>query len=154
MLSSISLKLILVFAIFGISLSSYALFHHYEFTTGEFCSIGDALNCDKVNRSDYSEIFSIPVALFGVVFYFSVFILSILKIIGNNSPLFLRRIILRDDIFGEIIFYLPAIGLLFTFYLTFIEAFVIKSFCLICLMSFAAVLGIFAVSFKAFLRSG
>lgn len=148
MKKNIAIKLILFFAILGIAVSSYALFHHYEFTTGEFCSIGDALDCDKVNRSDYSEIFGIPVALFGVVFYFSVFILVALKIIENNSPLFLRRTILRDDIFGEIIFYLPAVGLLFTFYLTFIEAFIIKSFCPICLMSFAAVLGIFIAAFR------
>lgn len=140
--NNISLKLILGFAFFGIIVSAYALAHHFELTEGEFCSINDVLECDKVNRSVYSEIFGVPVALLGIIFYASVFSLALVK--------FLRPTLDADEYFYQkALFYLSAAGLLFTLYLNFVEMFLIKSFCLVCLMSFAAIIGIFAIVFTS-----
>ena len=140
MKNNIAIKLILFFAIFGIIVSVYALAHHFELAGGEFCSISDALDCDKVNRSVYSEIFGAPVALLGIIFYVSVFSLALIK--------FLRPAIDATEYFYQkALFYLSAAGLLFTLYLNFVEAFLIKSFCLVCLMSFLVVIGIFATVF-------
>lgn len=140
MKKNIAIKLILFFAAFGIVVSVYALAHHFELAGGEFCSIGDTLDCDKVNRSVYSEIFGVPVALLGIIFYASVFSLALVN--------FLRLAIgITENFCHKALFYLSASGLLFTLYLNFVEAFLIKSFCLVCLTSFAAVIGIFAIVF-------
>ena len=142
MKNNIAIKLILFFSVFGIVVSIYALVHHFELVGGEFCYIGNALDCDKVNRSVYSEIFGVPVALLGIIFYVSVFSLALIK--------FLRPTIgATKGFYHNALFYLSAAGLLFTFYLNFVEAFLIKSFCLVCLTSFAAVIGIFAIVFTS-----
>lgn len=140
MKNNIAIKLILFFAVFGIVVSVYALAHHFELAGGEFCSIGDTLDCDKVNRSVYSEIFGVPVALLGIIFYALIFALAL--------PNFLRLVVgVKENFRRKILFYLSASGLLFTLYLNFVEAFLIKSFCLVCLASFAAVIGVFAIVF-------
>ncbi|MEK7627125.1 MAG: vitamin K epoxide reductase family protein [Patescibacteria group bacterium] len=140
MKKNIAIKLILFLAAFGIIVSVYALAHHFELAKGEFCSISDVLDCDKVDRSVYSEIFGVPVALLGIIFYVSIFVLALIK--------FLRPVMgATEDFYQKALFYLSAIGLLFTLYLNFVEAFFIKSFCLVCLISFAAVIGIFAIVF-------
>lgn len=142
-MNKISLKIILILAIIGIALSAYSLTHHFEITSGDFCSIGDSFDCGKVNQGEYSKILGIPVAVLGMLFYCLILALTLMKIFKIKVT----------DIYWDIMFYVSIVGLLFTLYLTFIEAFIIKSFCIICLASFAVVLGIFIMSFKIVLRS-
>lgn len=63
----------LLLAALGIGLSYYSLTHHLAVKfgdTGSFaCNINDALSCDQVALSAYSEIFGIPLGVFGMGFF-------------------------------------------------------------------------------------
>src|ERR1700690_3569632 len=65
---------IAVLATVGIIVSSVSLYHHYGTSATSYCDIGDNFNCDIVNRSTYSTVAGIPVALIGILGYLSVLI--------------------------------------------------------------------------------
>lgn len=55
-------------ALFGILLSGYLAVQHNS-VDASVCNISGTYNCDVVNRSEYSEVAGIPIALFGMAFY-------------------------------------------------------------------------------------
>jgi len=113
----------IILSILGIAVSYYLF--HTKITGGEFtCTLS---SCGIVNNSQYSNIFGVPVALLGVVFYISVFILLWLK--SNKAFLLLAT--------G---------GLFFSVYLTYIEAFVIHAWCQWCLVSAWLAVSLFVIS--------
>ena len=63
------MSLVAVLAVCGIAVSSVSLQHHYATSKTAYCDIGETFNCDIVNRSEYSSIFGIPVALIGMLGY-------------------------------------------------------------------------------------
>lgn len=106
---------IVTLALAGVAISGYALYLHYAPATS-FCNISGWFSCDTVNKGPYSELFGIPVALLGILGYAAVGTLTLLrrfKLAALSSTA----------------------GLLFALYLTSLEAFVIFSFCLVCLAS-------------------
>src|SRR5215475_12736256 len=64
---------IAVLAVIGAAVSSVSLYHHYQTTETNYCDFGQNFNCDIVNRSVYSTIAGIPVALIGVCGYLALF---------------------------------------------------------------------------------
>ena len=63
------MNLVAIVAVCGIAVSSVSLQHHYAISKTAYCEIGEAFNCDIVNRSEYSSIIGIPVALIGMLGY-------------------------------------------------------------------------------------
>jgi protein-disulfide isomerase/uncharacterized membrane protein len=53
----------------GLGLSLYLGKQHNPDAGESFCSAGDVFNCDVVNRSEWSEVGGVPVALIGAGFY-------------------------------------------------------------------------------------
>ncbi len=113
-------------AILGVVASVYALLAHYDVTSTEFCSVSDTFDCDLVNKSKYSKILGIPVALLGI-FAYVFFFLSALVYAKRPSELLMQVMI-----FGAVF------SMLFSLYLTYIEAFVLFTWCMICLASLLA----------------
>src|SRR5947208_512603 len=58
-----------VLALIGIAVSSVSLYHHFGSSKTTFCDFGESFNCDIVNRSTYSSVLGIPVALIGILGY-------------------------------------------------------------------------------------
>jgi hypothetical protein len=54
---------IAIFALLGIAVSSVSLDHHFRKSKTSYCDFGQAFNCDIVNRSEYSTVAGVPVAL-------------------------------------------------------------------------------------------
>ena len=129
------LVIILLYSIFAIIISSYLLYQHYS-DTSSFCDVSAGLSCDIVNRSLYSEIFNMPISGFSLAMF--IFILVITLIALNNKK-YISKII-------EVIYYLMLVSILFSLYLLYIEAFVLYSFCPLCLSLNVAILVIFFVS--------
>jgi uncharacterized membrane protein len=50
------MSLVAILAVCGIAVSSVSLQHHFATSKTAFCDIGEAFNCDIVNRSEYSTI--------------------------------------------------------------------------------------------------
>lgn len=71
---------LVLFAI-AAAIASYMVWHHYTLVNGDagfgsFCSLGEKVDCDAVNASEYSEVFGIPLATFALSYYLIAIILS------------------------------------------------------------------------------
>jgi uncharacterized membrane protein len=119
------MSLVAILAVCGIVVSSESLQHHYASSKTAFCDIGETFNCDIVNRSEYSSIFGIPVALIGMLGYGALAGLATVYRERRETPVML---------FGG-----AAAGLAFALYLTYIEARVLGVFCILCLSSLALI---------------
>ena len=108
-------------AVAGIAVSSISLAHHFSTSKTPYCDFGDTFNCDIVNRSSYSSIMGIPVALIGVLGYLAVLGLATVYRAKADTPLTL--------LVGGLA------GLAFALYLTYIEAYVLGVWCILCLSS-------------------
>ena len=102
-----------VLAVCGIAVSSVSLQHHYARSKTSYCDIGETFNCDIVNRSEYSTLLGIPVALIGMLGYGALAGLATIYRDRPETPALL---------FGGAV-----VGLLFALYLTYIEAHVLGS---------------------------
>jgi vitamin-K-epoxide reductase (warfarin-sensitive) len=126
------LTLIAVLAVAGIIVSSVSLQHHYATSKTAYCDIGESFNCDIVNRSAYSSILGIPVALIGILGYAALVGLATVYRGRQDTP--------------RLLFTLAAAGLVFALYLTYIEGHVLGVWCMLCLSSLALIMCIAAVS--------
>jgi uncharacterized membrane protein len=123
---------IALLAIAGAGVSSVSLYHHYGTSETSFCDFAANLNCDIVNRSRYSVILGIPVALIGICGYFALLALATLYRSHARTPVLLLSA--------------STLGLGFAFYLTYIEAFVLGVWCILCLSSLALIIMITVLS--------
>ncbi|MBI2106422.1 vitamin K epoxide reductase family protein [Candidatus Woesearchaeota archaeon] len=127
------LKIILVCSILAIITFSYLLYIHYKPTESKFCNFGEGFNCDIVNKSIYSEIMGIPVSLLGALTFIGVLALSILSL-NSYKKKFSYYFTIDINSMTKLIFWISVISLLFALYLIYIEAFVLYSFCIFCLI--------------------
>ena len=127
-----------IIAFIGVVLSGISVHSHYKKTATEYCDFGDTFNCDVVNRSVYSEIAHVPVAVIGIVGYTVLFGLS--------------RADRRNRTAATLLFIFSLIGLGFALYLTYIEARVLLAYCVICLGSLACIAAITALAATRFAK--
>jgi uncharacterized membrane protein len=113
-------KLIVAFSLIGLSIATY-LAYFYIYGAPIPCSNH---GCDTVRQSSYAKVYGIPMPLFGVVFYLLFALLGVLKLLKKTFP--------YDDTFLRI---LGTGGLLFSAYLTYLEAYVILAWCVWCVAS-------------------
>ena len=79
---------LLVAAVMGLLVSLYLGYQHLASSGASLCSVNQVFDCDKVNRSIYSEVAGIPVALVGSGFYAAVLVASAL---GLRKPSSYRK---------------------------------------------------------------
>lgn len=130
------LQAILGLSFIGSLISAYALAHHFNTDEG-WCDISATLNCDVVNRGPYSEVAGIPVSLLGVIGFVAVGIISFLALRLKHE---------REELWNIVKIGI-GIALLYSLYLTYLEAFVLTVYCPLCLTSFAAVIAMAVVAF-------
>ena len=125
---------IAVLSVLGVLLSGIALQRHYAKSDSTFCDFSQKFSCDVVNRSEYSEVAGIPVAGIGVAGYAALFLLSTVWKSRQETP---TRMLIA-----------AIAGLVFALYLTYVEAYQLKTWCILCLGSqvlifFIAVMSVF-----------
>jgi uncharacterized membrane protein len=133
-------RLFLVIAIascVGIAVSSVSLDHHFRKTKTSYCTFGQSFNCDIVNRSEYSTVAGVPVALIGILGYVALLTFATFYRQKAETP----GILLASSL----------AGLGFALYLTYVEKFILGVWCILCLTSLAAILIIAILSFILFL---
>lgn len=135
------LKVILLCATIGVALSAYSFAHHYEFVSGALCDINATFNCDIVNRGPFSEIGGVPVSLMGIVGYGFLFVAAMIRL---HQP--------HDRSIAGFLVIASGGAFLFALYLTGIEAFVLRAWCIVCLTSQAAIAVAFASSVALFVH--
>ncbi len=115
------MKVIALLAIGGVAVSLVSLYEHFATSTTSFCNFSQSFNCDLVNRSPYSTLLRMPVALIGAVGYSLIVILALVYRSQSQTPMLLLMVSL--------------VGLGFALYLAYIEKFVLGAWCLLCLTS-------------------
>ena len=119
------MSMVSILAICGIAVSSVSLQHHYATSKTAYCDIGETFNCDIVNRSEYSSVFGIPVALIGMLGYAALVGLATVYRERQQTP--------------AMLFSAAVAGLALALYLTYIEARVLGVWCILCLSSLALI---------------
>jgi uncharacterized membrane protein len=123
---------IAVLALAGIAVSSVSLYHHYGTSQTTYCDFGENFNCDIVNRSIYSTVLGVPDALIGIVGYAGLLALTTLYRAKTEAP--------------ALLLIASVAGLSFALYLTYIEAFVLATWCILCLSSLSLIILITGLS--------
>ena len=119
-------------ALAGIVVSSVSLHHHYGTSQTTYCDFGESFNCDIVNRSTYSTVLGVPDALIGIFGYAGLLALATVYRAKSEAP----AILLGASV----------VGLSFALYLTYIEAFVLATWCILCLSSLTLIVLITGLS--------
>jgi vitamin-K-epoxide reductase (warfarin-sensitive) len=124
----------------GMAVSGIALQRHYAKSATEFCDFNQKFNCDIVNRSEYSSIAGIPVAGIGVIGYGILITLSVFFRTRDETP---NRLLAA-----------AIAGLAFALYLTYIEAHVLITWCILCLASLLLIFLITVLAVVVKLKAG
>jgi len=96
-----------------------------KFTQNQNLCLKGVGDCWTVNNSSYSQVFGIPLSLFGAAAYLVLFILLIGKI----------RLPISTVIKDQMAFGISLSGFIYSIYLTYLEIAVIKSICPFCVVS-------------------
>lgn len=123
--SKVLFSLIAALSLAGIVVSAISLQRHYAKSATEFCDFSQKFSCDIVNRSEYSTIMGIPVAGVGVAGYGLLFVLATFRRSRSETP---------NQLLAAAI-----AGLAFALYLTYIEAYILLTWCILCVISLALI---------------
>lgn len=118
-------RLALILCILGVFVSTYLL-QSKLFNSELLCGVS---SCGVVNNSAYSEFLGIPVSAYGLLFYTGMSVLVVLK-------------------YNRLFFIGGLIGVLFSAYLTYLEAFVLYAWCQWCIMSAWISLSLFIIGVR------
>lgn len=132
----------ILLSLVGIGVSIYLTYIHYMVTGGDgsfssFCNVNASVNCDAVAASEWSILFGIPVALWGMLFYIVFAELSFLKIIARNF--------LNITIY---LFWMSVLSLLYSIFLFYISKFVLETWCILCAVLWITNLLFFILTLK------
>ncbi len=137
---------IILLSIIGVIISGYLTKVHY--TNSSICDINSQYSCSTVSQSIFAEIKSIPVSIFGVLVY------SVLGIIAFGRYKFNQKVdpaksgIVYLATHHRLLLGIAIPALLFSFYLTYAELFLLKVKCILCLVSQGMILGIALMGYK------
>ena len=108
-----------------------------------FCDINTTWSCTQVYESQYGAFWGVPVAVGGVIWFVAASLLSFAGVRAVSRPA--RDPELTRRIPGYL-FALSILALAMVLYLGYASIFLLKTYCLFCLMTYLAVIGIFVVS--------
>lgn len=121
-------------ALAGIFISLYLTLYKMGVIGELSCSIG---SCETVNTSKWSRFLGLPVAGWGLLFYFEVFVIALV----GTFPRFEH-----EPAISLLLVIETAIGVLFSAWLTYLELAVIHAICIWCITSAVIVTAMFLVS--------
>jgi len=93
-------------------------------------------DCWTVNTSRYSQVFGIPISVFGVIGYLIILLVFLYK----NRNVFLQN----NHV--TLLFGMTLAGFLYSVYLTYLELFIINAICPFCVLSATAMTVLFVLS--------
>jgi uncharacterized membrane protein len=132
--------LIAILALAGMLVSAVSLERHYAKSASAFCDFGERFNCDIVNRSEYSTVMGIPVAAIGA---------------GGYGVLFALATVYRSRMRTPVRLLAAAVaGLAFALRLTYVEGYVLETWCILCLSSLALIAMITVLASLLKVRAG
>jgi uncharacterized membrane protein/protein-disulfide isomerase len=134
-------NLLMAFAALGLGASAWSSYVHHALLTKpgytSVCDINSTVSCTQAYLSQYGSLWGIPVALAGVLFF-----TLVLLITGFGG----RQSVQARDNVPAYVFVLSTIGLSFVLYLAWASFFKLNAVCLLCVLTYVAVIGMFIVS--------
>ena len=114
----------------GLADSIYLSVSHYRVYTDigykSFCALSRSINCDTVSQSPYSIFWGTPVPVWGIFGY--TFLLLLLPFAGSRAAAKIRM--------WPLLFWGSLIFTLISLILAFISAYYVRSYCIMCIVSY------------------
>lgn len=136
-----SRTLLLAFAALGLGASSTSSCVHYKLLTDasytSFCDVNATVSCTQAYLSPYGSLWGVPVALAGGFFFVLILLLAGL---GGRAASAAR------DAVPAYIFALSTVGLAFVLYLGWASYVRLHTFCVLCAITYVAVIALFIIS--------
>jgi uncharacterized membrane protein/protein-disulfide isomerase len=133
--------LALMFALVGLGASVAAAYVHYQVLQNplytSFCDINATVSCTEVYQSRFGTLWGIPVSIFGGIWFVCAALLSVGGMVARPQ--------VRESIPGYL-FALSTLALAAALYLLYASVVILKAYCPMCLLTDAAILGLFIVS--------
>ena len=124
------LKIIIILSIIGLVVSLYLVKNHYaDPTKGSLCDMSESISCSLVNTSTFSELFNVPVALLGVLWFLVLIIFS-------------WKALKKDGALLAMMLGWGILGILFVIYFVIAEI-ILRSICPFCTLVHVNVIAIF-----------
>jgi uncharacterized membrane protein/protein-disulfide isomerase len=131
----------LICALVGLGASVAAAYTHYRLLSDpsytSFCDVSGTVSCTQAYMSRFGSFRGVPVALFGVLWFVVATLLSVTGMTARDT--------VREDVPGYL-FVLSTLALAVVLYLGYASFVVLKTVCVLCLTTYAAVIGLFLVS--------
>ncbi|MCL5016308.1 MAG: vitamin K epoxide reductase family protein [Patescibacteria group bacterium] len=127
-----ALWLIFILSLLGLADTGYLTESHLNRTALVCGAVSSLSKCNLVANSSFSSIYGVPVALLGLLFYLAVFFGTAFYFWRGRNNHLLRWLII-----------LAGAGLIFSLYLLYVQAFILKAFCQYCLASDILTIAIF-----------
>jgi len=132
---------LLVFATLGFAASLMSSYVHYRLLTDvsytSVCDVNTTISCAQAYLSRYGSLWGVPVALGGLMYFAMVLVIAGLAGRSTSKA--------RENAPGYV-FALSTLALAFVLYLGWASYFVLKTFCILCAITYVAVIAIFLIS--------
>jgi len=132
-----------VFALLGLVASSASAFVHYQLLNdpayASFCDVNATFSCTEAYSSRYGAVGGVPVAVFGVLFF--AFVLGLVVLCSQSAAA-------AANLAGYL-FAAATIGLAVVLYLAYASFVILQAVCVLCVGTYAAVIGLFLLSGSA-----
>jgi protein-disulfide isomerase/uncharacterized membrane protein len=140
-MSTTSARLALVFALVGLGAAGTAAYVHYRMfadpTYTSFCDVGATISCTQVYASRFGTFRGVSVSIFGAIWFGFA---ALLAAAGMTA-----RPAVRESVAGYL-FAASTLALAVILYLGYASFVILKLVCILCLITYAAVIGVFLVS--------
>lgn len=131
------------FAGLGLAAAAASTWVHYRIindpTYASFCDVNATFSCTEAYASRFGAFGGVPVAVFGVIFF--AFVLGLVALCSRSATAARN---LPGYIFGS-----STIGLAVVLYLAYASFVILKAVCVLCVGTYAAVIGLFLLSGSA-----
>jgi uncharacterized membrane protein/protein-disulfide isomerase len=131
----------LVCALVGLGVSVAAAYTHYHLLYDpayrSFCDVNATVSCTQVYQSRFSTFRGVPVAIFGAFWFVVAALLSLSGLTARDS--------VREDVPGYL-FVGSTLALAVVLYLGYASFVLLKAVCVLCVTTYASVIGLFLVS--------
>jgi protein-disulfide isomerase/uncharacterized membrane protein len=140
-MSKTATRLALIIALFGLAVSGAAAYTHYRLlndpTYLSFCDVSETVSCTQVYASRFGSFAGIPVAVFGALWFAFATLLIAAAMVGGPA--------VRESV-PAYLFAGSTLALAAVLYLGYASFVLLKLVCPLCLMTYAAVIGLFLIS--------
>ena len=134
-------SLALACAVTGLVVSTAAAYIHYRLRQDSsyhsFCDVSSTISCTQVYLSRYGTFRGTPVAIFGALWFLAAALLSVSGLTAQPS--------VRESVPGYL-FVLSTLALAVVLYLGYASIVILKTYCVLCFITYAAVIGVFLIS--------